>query len=258
MLCAALPAMATAQQTPVLQGFDCHGDDPAWRLDANRQSAVYRTTTARGKREVVFRGTMQTVDRAPSPTIVWRGDSTHLPRETLVVSLREEACRAAGAKTAAPVFSAIVSVKPTETYAGCCTIRMAYDARLAPVADPARKVADDWGRFLPDMLPAINVCIASDGGRAKWISKAWPMNHGNGLVRIVETSGRSVDCVADMTGRGTPRIDAVNPADPPLPGVGNPLFYPAREQPPLVACGKLERVLTARGALAGYLHYDPC
>jgi hypothetical protein len=75
---------------------------------------------------------------------------------------------------------------------------------------------------------------------------------------VVETSGTSVDCVADLAGRGTPRIDAVGAAEPPLPNAGNPRFYPPREPPPLVNCGKLERVVTKSGAVAGYLHYDPC
>jgi hypothetical protein len=77
-------------------------------------------------------------------------------------------------------------------------------------------------------------------------------------VRIVQASGAAVDCVADATGRGTPAITPVDPAKPPLPGAGNPLLYPAREPAPIVACGRLERAQGARGALIGYLHYDPC
>jgi len=51
---------------------------------------------------------------------------------------------------------------------------------------------------------------------------------------------------------------AVNAADPPLPGAGNPLFYPAREMAPMVRCGKLERVTGSNGVTTGHLHYDPC
>jgi hypothetical protein len=258
MTAALLPMLASAQQSPVLHGFDCRGENPAWQLDANRQSAVYNTPTARGKREVVFRGALQALAHPPSPAIVWRGDSTHLPRETLVAALREEACPLPANSKITGAWRAIVSVKAGETQTGCCVLHMAYDARVAPVADLSKKPAGDWARFVPDMLPAINRCIASDGGRAKWISRAAPLNAASGVVRIVETSGRSVDCVADVSGRGAPRIDPVAAGSPPLPGTGNPLFYPAREQPPMVACGKLERVLTPRGGLAGYLHYDPC
>ena len=37
-----------------------------------------------------------------------------------------------------------------------------------------------------------------------------------------------------------------------------PAVSPLPEQPPIVSCGKLERALNSRGALIGYLHYDPC
>jgi hypothetical protein len=70
-------------------------------------------------------------------------------------------------------------------------------------------------------------------------------------VRIVEANG-AVDCTVDASGRGTPSIAAADPA----PATG-PRYYPAREQAPIVACGRLERV-QIRNNTAGYLHYDPC
>ena len=249
---AVLATAAAAQQVAVVQGFECRSDDASFRLDANRASAQFALTTAKGKREVVFRGTLQPLASAPPPFIVWRGDSTHLPRETLVVTLREEAC--GGAAT----HRAVLSVKAGEAMMGCCTVRTGYDTRIAPVANYTTKNPDDWARLLPDLLPAINLCVAREGNRAKWVSRATPTSQGMSVVRMVETTGASVDCVADLAGRGTPKIDAVGAAEPPLPNAGNPRFYPPREPPPMVSCGKLERVVTKSGAIAGYLHYDPC
>jgi hypothetical protein len=249
---AVLAAVALAQQVAIVQGFECRSDEPGFRLDANRVSAQFELTTAKGKREVVFRGALQPLASAAPQLIVWRGDSTHLPRETLVVTLREEACRAAA------THRAVLSVRTGEAMMGCCTLRTGYDTRIAPVANFATKNPDDWARLLPDLLPAVNLCVAREGNRAKWVSRAAPASQGTGVVRIVETTGSSVDCVADLTGRGTPKIDAVAAAEPPLPNGGNPRFYPPREPPPLVNCGKLERVVTKSGAVAGYLHYDPC
>lgn len=247
---AVLTTLAAAQQVAIVQGFECRGDDPTFRLDANRTSAQFDWATAKGKREVVFRGALQPL--APPQMVVWRGDSTHLPRETLVVTLREEACQ--GTAT----HRAVLSVKAGEAMLGCCTVRTGYDTRIAPVANFAAKKPDDWARLLPDLLPAINLCIAREGNRAKWVAGAAPTSQGTGVVRVVETTGVSVDCVAELAGRGTPKIDAVATANPPLPSAGNPLFYPPREPPPMVNCGKLERVVIKSGALAGYLHYDPC
>ena len=247
-----------ASQPIVIQSLDCRGEEPFWRVDANRASAQYRSQGSKGKREVVFRGSLQTMSFLTPPVTVWRGDSTHLPKETLVLTLREEACPSTMKEGPALAHRAFLSVKPGEAATGCCTIKAAYDAKVAPLPNYAAKSFDDWGRYLPDLLAGMNLCLAREGNKAKWISKAWPMNRGMGLVRVVQTDGKAVDCVVDLTGRGKPQIDPVNPNEPPLPNVGNPLYYPARDVPPMVACGRLERVLGRNGALAGYLHYDPC
>ena len=252
-----VPALAQ-QQPVVVQGLDCRGEEPFWRVEANRTSAQYSSLGPRGKREIVFRGSLQTMSFMQPPMTVWRGDSTHLPKETLILSLREEACKSTMADGPALTHRAVLSLKAGDAATGCCTIKAAYDAKLAPVPNYAGKSFDDWAHYIPDMLAGMNLCLSREGAKAKWISKAWPMNHGLGLVRMVETDGKSVDCVVDLTGRGKVQIDPVNPADPPLPNVGNPIYYPARDAPPMVACGKLERVLGKNGAVAGYLHYDPC
>jgi hypothetical protein len=246
---AMLAAAAVAQQVAVVQGFDCRSDDPNWRLDASRASAQFVLTTAKGKREVVFRGALQPL-ASVAPVIVWRGDSTHLPRETLVATLREEAC------SSAATHRAVLSVRTGEAMIGCCTLHTGYDARIAPAANYTTKHPGDWARLLPDLLPAINLCVGREGNRVKWVARAGPPSQGTSVVRVVETTG-TVDCVADLAGRGTPKIDAVSAADPPLADAG-PRFYPPREPPPMVNCGKLERAVTKSGALADYLHYDPC
>jgi len=242
----------------VVQAFDCRGDEPSWRLDAGRASAVHTSLTARGKREVVFRGSMQTLTFLDPPLTIWRGDSTHLPRETLVATVREEACRSTMSDGPPATHRAVLSIKAGEAVTGCCVVRAGFDARVAPVADFAAKKPGDWARLLPSLAPAVNLCVAREGARAKAVAKAWPMNGGAAGVRIVQASGAAVDCVASTSGRGTPTVTAVDPAKPPLSDAGNPLLYPAREPPPIVACGRIERALGARGALIGYLHYDPC
>lgn len=254
---AALPALAQ-QQPIVVQGLDCRGAEPFWRVDTGRASALYSSPGPRGKREVVFSGSLQTLSFLSPPVIVWRGDSTHLPKETLVLSLREEACASTMKEGPTPTHRAVLSLRPGEAVAGCCTVKAGYDAKAAPLPDYAAKSFDDWAHYLPDLLAGMNLCLAREGANAKWISDARPMNHGFGLVRLVQADGKSVDCVVDLTGRGNPKIDPVNPSDPPLPHGGNPLYYPARDTPPIVACGRLERVLGRTGALSGFLHYDPC
>ncbi len=253
---AAAGALAHAQQPVVVQALECRGDDASWRLDAGRSTATYSAPGPRGKRETVFRGSLQTMSIVAPPAIVWRGDSTHLPRETLVAVVRDETCPAgAGAPSSQRV---VLSLRAGEAATGCCTVRSGFDARVAPAADFGAKKQDDWARQLPELAPAVAACVSRAGARAKAVAKAWPAQKGTVGVRIVETAGGALDCVAETSGRGTPALAAVNPADPPLPGAGNPLLYPPREPPPIVACGRLERAQGARGALLGYLHYDPC
>lgn len=241
-LCASAYAAPPAQPI-VVQGLECRGDDGSWTLDASRTTATYAASAPR-KREVVFRGSLQSIAGGAT---VWRGDSTHLPRETLVLAARDETCKAPAVGT----LRAILSIRPNEAAAGCCAVRAGYDARTAPVATFTNKPADDWARALPDVIAAVNACVARQKSRAQSVAGA-VMEGGTVRVRLIEKGGNAVDCTVPTSGRGAPAIAAV-PAAP----IAGPLFYPARDTPPIVACGRLERV-QLRGGLAGYLHYEPC
>jgi uncharacterized membrane protein len=254
----AAAAACAQQQVVVVQGALCRGEEPFWQLEASRTTAVLNRLATKGNREVIFHGAPQAFMYLTPAGIVWRGDSTHLPRETLVVALREEACRSTMADGPPLPWRAMVSLKAGEALTGCCTVLAGYDVKAAPVANFAKKTPDDWARSLPDLLPAINLCIGGDEARAKWIAKAGPAGNGTTTVRMIQVSGKAVDCEADASGKGAARIVAVNASDPPLPGAGNPLFYPARDVAPMVRCGRLERVIGRNGVTVGYLHYDPC
>lgn len=136
-LLAAVAPLAPAQAPPPIPGVVCRGEEPFWSLDAGRASAVYSELAARGRREVVFRGSLQTLSYLSPPVIVWRGDSTHLPKETLVVTLREEACRSTMADGPAFAYSAIVSLKSSLVRAGCCNLRDGNEPKPRAGAKPA-------------------------------------------------------------------------------------------------------------------------
>lgn len=135
---------------------------------------------------------------------------------------------------------------------------MALDAAGAPPADFASKPQDDWARLLPDLMPVVRSCVLDGPLAVEKVLKAWPMNRGFAGVRVVDRDGRRSDCIAEIANGRIERVDPVAEAEPPLPGAGNPVFLPAREQAPLVDCGRLERVLDAQGTLHGWLHYDAC
>jgi hypothetical protein len=158
---AAVSGFVGAQQPIVVQALDCRGEEPGWRLDATRAAATHTTLSPKGKREVVFRGSLQALSFLTPPVVVWRGDSTHLPRETLVATVREEACRSTMADGPPSTHRAVLSVRAGEAVTGCCTVRAGFDARVAPVANFARKKPDDWARLLPDDPRLAEVAAAS-------------------------------------------------------------------------------------------------
>ena len=86
-------AAVHAQQAVVVQGALCRGEEPFWQLEASRTTAVLNRLATKPNREVMFRGAPQAFMYLAPAAVVWRGDSTHLPKETLVITLREEACR---------------------------------------------------------------------------------------------------------------------------------------------------------------------
>lgn len=247
-----------AQQSVVVQGALCRGEEPFWQLEASRTTAVFNRLANKGNRAVIFRGAPQAFMFLQPAAVVWRGDTTHLPRETLVATLREESCRSTMADGPPLPWRAMLSLKTGEALTGCCTVLAGYDVKAAPVAEFTKKPPDDWARSLPELMPAINLCLGSSEAKAKWVAKAGPAGNGMATVRMIQISDKAVDCEADVSGKGAAKIVAVNPTDPPLPGAGNPLFYPAREMAPMVRCGRLERVTGRNGVTTGYLHYDPC
>ena len=53
-------------------------------------------------------------------------------------------------------------------------------------------------------------------------------------------------------------LNAVDAGDT-MPGEGQPLWLPAGNGPPILDCGRVERVMLGGDAVVGYLHYtDGC
>ena len=158
LVLAAFAGFAGAQQPIVVQTFVCLGEEPFWRFEANRTTGVHNTLGAKGKREVIFRGSLQPLGFLKPPAIVWRGDSTHLPRETLVVTLREEACRSTMADTAPATHRALLSLKPGEAVTGCCTVLCSIRRAQRPDRRFFRKGAGRLGS-IPARSSAGDQCV---------------------------------------------------------------------------------------------------
>ncbi|MFY9560685.1 MAG: hypothetical protein WAQ52_10665 [Terriglobales bacterium] len=151
------------------------------------------------------------------------------------------------------ISGAVFAQKPPTATGGATLARSD-----APVAEFKKKKTDDWAKQLPDLLPAIQKCVNDAHIPVLFIVKAWPINRGMVGVRLEGPHNRQHDCIATKDGM---RLDSVRPVsahEPPLPQSGNPVFYPAQERPPLIECGRVERVVADRKLFAGWLQYDPC
>lgn len=226
----ALAILTVTALTP--QTLECRGEEPFWHIELNDSSAKLSRP---GATEQTFRGAMQRLSDLKPHWLIWRSASAEAG-EPLVLILREEACHSTMAEGAAMPYRALLSIRPAEVATGCCKPRA------------------DWAGRLPGLLPAVRKCIIDSGLAVHSVAKAWPMNRGMVGVRLIDLQGKRSDCVADSRGKS---IASVRKATAQLPSEGNPLFLPAREQPPSVQCGRLERVEVA-GVLHGWLNYDPC
>lgn len=136
VLLAAAGTLVAAQTPTPIPGIMCRGSEPSWTLNAGGATAVYSELTSRSRREVVFRGSLQTRSNLMPPVIVWRGDSTHLPRETLVATLRAETCRSTMADGPDYAYSAVISLRNGDIRSGCCSLHTGGEPKPRAGARP--------------------------------------------------------------------------------------------------------------------------
>lgn len=256
LACAQAPAHPA--QPVIAQQMSCRGEEPFWKLDATRTTGVLQRTGGKARQVVEFRGDFAAIGSVAPPSLVWRGNSTHLPNDTVVAVLREEPCKSTMADTPPLPWRGIVSVRAGETLAGCCTVRRGYDASKAPLASFATKPQDDWSRRYPEFAASIQRCVTDGGVAVREVAKAW--SDGDAVaVRLVATDGRPWNCRVEPNSRLRPKPVPVGDGEPPLAGANMPVWYPPREAP-IVACGRLERIAGpgARARIEGWLHYDRC
>jgi hypothetical protein len=127
-----------------------------------------------------------------------------------------------------------------------------------PLFDPEARSADDWSRFLFDLLPAIKTCLREPVGGLPWVIKAWPMNHGMVGVRLQNNDGGRHQCLAVADGSVIEQVELLEAEAERAPGEGNPIFTPADGSYPGGACFRHERVETADGRFLGWLSTRNC
>ena len=241
------PAETQAGQVPRV--FLCRGNEPFWALDVQPGAALLRTPEA----EIELLGE---VKASPGGSFAFRGAPDGSPEDEVSALIAPGQCFDSMADGPAMPFTAQVRLPGDQPGNGCCRAEYGLDLGQAALAVASEKPAGDWSRLLPELSDAVQRCVRDAGVDAEAVVNAWPMNRGQAGVRLRDTGGDRFDCVVDLE---TGAIDDVRPvaADDTQPGEGQPVWIPDRDSPPVLTCGRVERVPADEDG--GILHYrDGC
>lgn len=257
-----IAALGAGDAKPVPDALACQGNEPFWGLEIDGETAQYRRL---GAQAIALAGSATALDYLTEPQRVWRGRGESLVGD-VVALITATPCRDTMSDRegqTAFAYDVRVSLPAGEVLVGCCraglrpaSVNLAEPAAF-PVADLRAKPADDWSRFLLDLLPAISACLDETPGPAPRVTKAWPMNHGMVGVRTRDGAGGWFACIAPALGGEVDRLEPVVDHER-LPGEGIVVFTPAAQEPPAGECYEHERALGGGGELVGWLSYDTC
>jgi uncharacterized membrane protein len=290
---AARPAAATTvarKRTKAVTQFACRGNEPAWSLVIDRDTARYLALQGSEPQAVPLKGKLKVTGEGRTPDVDWRGKSDD--GGSYKVLIQEQACADtmadAGEGQGTFAYRARLTLPNGKLVQGCCHAGLETVAQAQPAATPAAlpgaaarldppkleqasvnleqapvaqlfaKRPDDWSRFLLELKPAIDACLDRTPGGAAYVTKAWPMNRGLVGVRTRNGGAGWFDCVAEYDGRSVQRFDPVTAEAGPVPGEGNVLYTPITSTPLQGKCWRQERVVDGGGTALGWLSSNGC
>lgn len=240
------PAPETAPAGQVPRAFLCRGNEPFWSLDISTASALLKTPES----EVPLAGTLKATSTG---AYTFRGadeDDAALVVEAMITPGQ---CFDTMADGPASPFSAVVKLADGAEGNGCCSVEFGLDLAAAPAFDAATAGDAAWTRYLGELSEAIDRCALDGGVATEAVTAAWPVNHGKATVRLRDSGMERFDCLIDME---TGDIESVTPATGQTPAeAAGPLWLPARDNPPVLTCGRVERVMDVGDIVRAYLHY---
>jgi hypothetical protein len=119
----------------------------------------------------------------------------------------------------------------------------------------------NWASYLPELIPAIDACLARAGARTARVTTASALADGEVAVRVRARDGERNACVAAADGARVEAFEPILDTDR-LGGEGDPEFVRAFGEdpapPPANRCGAGAEARDAAGVLLGWLLRQSC
>jgi uncharacterized membrane protein len=263
---------AGRKRVKAVQQFACRGNEPSWSLVIDHDSARFLSLTGSEPEAINLTGKLRVTGEGRTPDVDWRGKAPGGGEYKVLI--QEQACSdtmadaSAGDGASAFPYRARLTLPGGKVVQGCCNAGLETaikrepqapaDIEQAPVANLYTRRPDDWSRFLLELMPAVDACLARTPGEAPYVTKAWPMNRGLVGVRTRNAVAGWFDCVAPFDGHNIERFEAVTADAGPIPGEGHVLFTPAGQSPLAGGCWRHERVVDLSGKVLGWLSSNGC
>jgi len=114
-----------------------------------------------------------------------------------------------------------------------------------------------WEVNLPQLLPAIDACLARVQARPGRVTISYVNDEGQTAVRLLEADGGRSECLVAPDGATVASVDPLADRDV-FPGERDPLFTRAPSSPPPASCYSNEEVKGSSGATLGWLSRKTC
>lgn len=114
-----------------------------------------------------------------------------------------------------------------------------------------------WASVLPELLPAIDACLARVSARPARITTASALDEGVVSVRIREADGSRRECIASAVGDQVQAYEPVSDLDR-RAGESDPEFQRGEARPQAEQCRSVEPAMTPSGEQIGWLVRRSC
>lgn len=155
----------------------------------------------------------------------------------LTITIMEQACEIAGGQSLPYVASVLFE---GVAYQGCARRGIEQGTRAT------------WASVLPDLIPAIDACLARVSARPARVTFASAQDEGVVAVRIRESNSTRHECIADAGGAAVQVYEPLSDVDR-RPGEGDPEFQRGGNQP---RCS--EAAVSRSGAQLGWIVRRSC